>query len=313
MKEGDAMQIEYLKYFMEIANVGSISKAADNLFMERSNLSACLSKLEESVGTKLFERSPKGVSMTSNGSLFYEWMKQTMQSYQEMQENFKILEKSNATGDIFIHATTSLATEANYNVITGFSSYWPNISVHFSSDSLENVLNAVNSSNNAIAFVSLHETDFTLLESYQDLKIFKMIDLPFSVYATAEHSLVLSHKTVSLKTLCNYHLLQYAPIDEANFFYSFFKSNQLTVPKFSAVTDILMYRKMLSSGKYLSIGLAKPYTPPLLKEFSEIPIREKTICTQAILVSPNALLNPKIKMIIQLYYKELKLPVPEDF
>lgn len=306
------MQTEYIKYFLEIAEVGSISKAAENLFMKRSNLSACLAKLEEFVGTPLFERNPKGVSLTANGYLFYDWAQQVIRSYQAMQEEFKVKELSYATGEIYIYATTSLAAQANYNVISGFSSFWPNISVHFSTETLEHILDSIKEKDNSIAFVSLHESDFPLLETYPDLKFLNMLELQFSVYTTSEHPLVLSQKTVSLKTLTNHHLLQYAPTGEATFFNSFFKSHQLIVPKFSAVTDILIYRKLLSSGKYLSIGLSKPYIPELLKDFAEIPIREKLLCTQGLLISRPALQNPQIKKLIQLYYKELKLPIPSE-
>lgn len=306
------MQIDYLRYFMETANVGSISKAADSLFMKRSNLSTCLSKLEEAVGTSLFERNTKGVSLTTNGKLFYDWVESVSSSYRELQANFKETEKLDAIGDMYIYATTSMATQVNLYVITEFSSQWPNVSINYSTNSIESVLASVSQKNNAVAFVSLHETDLPLLDEYPNLIFLNLKEIPFAVYTAPDHPLANSHKTVSLKTLRDYHLLQYAQVGEASFFYSFFKSRQLTVPKFSAVTDLLMYQKMLSSGKYISLGLAKPYTPALLKDFAMIPVREKLTCTQAILATPEALKNPQINKVVQLYHKILRCPMAEQ-
>ena len=305
------MRIEYLRYFMEIANVGSISKAADSLYMERSNLSACLSKLEEAVGTPLFERNAKGVTLTTNGQLFYDFVKSLSESYKELQLKFNETAESDVMGEINIYSTTSLATQINLYVITEFTELWPNISVNYSSNTIEDVLEAVNGKNNAIAFVSLHETDLPLLEAYPNLNFLNLQEIPFAVYTTPDHPLANSHKTVSLKTLRDYHLLQYAQVGEASFYYSFFKSHQLTVPKFSAVTDLLMYQKMLSTGKYISLGIAKPFTPQLLKDFAMIPVREKLTCTQAILATSEALQNPKVDKVVQLYYRALRRPMPE--
>ena len=50
------MDLHYLEYIIEIANMHSISRAAENLFITQSTLSQYLSRLEAELGVSLFER-----------------------------------------------------------------------------------------------------------------------------------------------------------------------------------------------------------------------------------------------------------------
>ena len=52
------MYFRYLEYFLEIARDNNISKAAERLFVSQSAVNQYLLKLENELGTKLFERTP---------------------------------------------------------------------------------------------------------------------------------------------------------------------------------------------------------------------------------------------------------------
>ncbi|MDR5805539.1 MULTISPECIES: LysR family transcriptional regulator [unclassified Caballeronia] len=58
-----------LRYFLEIARSGSLSKASERLFVAVSALSRQMAKLEEQMGTPLFERRPRGMVLTDAGRL----------------------------------------------------------------------------------------------------------------------------------------------------------------------------------------------------------------------------------------------------
>ena len=49
------------KYAIEVERTGSISQAAENLYMAQPNLSKAIRELEESLGFTVFERTPRGV------------------------------------------------------------------------------------------------------------------------------------------------------------------------------------------------------------------------------------------------------------
>lgn len=64
------MNTLHLKYIIEVEKTGSISKAAENLFMSQPRLSKAIRELEESVGISIFKRSSKGVVPTTRGQDF---------------------------------------------------------------------------------------------------------------------------------------------------------------------------------------------------------------------------------------------------
>ena len=65
------MEIRQLKYFVRIVELGSVSRAAADLFIAQPALSHQISNLEEELKVKLLSRSVRGVSATEAGEVFY--------------------------------------------------------------------------------------------------------------------------------------------------------------------------------------------------------------------------------------------------
>jgi LysR family tcuABC transcriptional regulator len=65
------MDLRQLKYFTQIVESGSLSKASRQLFIAQPALSQQLAKLEREVGKPLLNRSPRGVAPTDNGLALY--------------------------------------------------------------------------------------------------------------------------------------------------------------------------------------------------------------------------------------------------
>lgn len=70
------MNILQMKYALEIARVGSLNKAAQNLILAQPNLSRSIKELESELGIKIFERSVKGMTLTAEGEEFIEYAKE---------------------------------------------------------------------------------------------------------------------------------------------------------------------------------------------------------------------------------------------
>lgn len=61
------MELRHLRYFIAVAETGSLSRAAEKLFIAQPPLSVQIRQLEEEMGTPLFVRHPKGVRLTAAG------------------------------------------------------------------------------------------------------------------------------------------------------------------------------------------------------------------------------------------------------
>lgn len=61
------MDIQRLRYFLAVAEAGSVSRAATRLRVAQPSISQQLRKLEESMGRKLFDRQGRGMVLTDAG------------------------------------------------------------------------------------------------------------------------------------------------------------------------------------------------------------------------------------------------------
>ena len=78
------MRLEHIQYFVEVANVGSISLAAKNLYISQQGVSNALHQLEQEVGFPLFTRQKRGVELTRNGKKFYAYAVDFLDEYAKM-------------------------------------------------------------------------------------------------------------------------------------------------------------------------------------------------------------------------------------
>lgn len=83
------MNVLHLKYAVEVAKAGSISKAAEALYMNQPNLSRAIKELETSLGITIFGRSAKGMYVTPEGEEFLEHAKKILQQIDEMEAFYK--------------------------------------------------------------------------------------------------------------------------------------------------------------------------------------------------------------------------------
>lgn len=64
------MELHQLRYFVAVAREGSMTRAAESLFLAQPTLSIQIRKLEQHVGAKLFERLARRVVLTAAGEAF---------------------------------------------------------------------------------------------------------------------------------------------------------------------------------------------------------------------------------------------------
>lgn len=78
-----------LKYAVEVEKTGSISKAAENLYMNQPNLSKAIRDLEDDLGIAIFDRTTKGVVPTEKGREFLGYARSILTQIAEMEALYK--------------------------------------------------------------------------------------------------------------------------------------------------------------------------------------------------------------------------------
>jgi len=82
------MTFQQLKYFIEIANCGSISRAAKSLFITQPSLSSAVKDLETEAGIELFTRTPKGITLTADGIEFLGYARQVVEQASLLEQRY---------------------------------------------------------------------------------------------------------------------------------------------------------------------------------------------------------------------------------
>ena len=73
-----AVKLELYRVFKEVAETGNISVAAKNLYISQSAVSQSIKQLETALQARLFARSPRGVSLTSEGQMLYQYVRSAL-------------------------------------------------------------------------------------------------------------------------------------------------------------------------------------------------------------------------------------------
>lgn len=82
------MSLVQLEYFVAIAEEQNIGRAARRLRISQPPLSRQLHALESELGTTLFQRTPRGVTLLPRGKVFLEHAKQILRQVQAAKRAF---------------------------------------------------------------------------------------------------------------------------------------------------------------------------------------------------------------------------------
>ena len=80
------MDVRFLEYFLRVAELGSINRAAADLHLSQPALSRHVAALEEEMGTKLFVRTQGGVNLTESGKLLSDRARPLLRQFSILKE-----------------------------------------------------------------------------------------------------------------------------------------------------------------------------------------------------------------------------------
>ncbi|MBB6483734.1 DNA-binding transcriptional LysR family regulator [Rhizobium lusitanum] len=95
-----------LQYFVAVAEQGSVTRAAQNLSISQSSVTEALKELESDLGVELFERHPRGLSITHNGHQFLRHATKILATVSDARTSFS--GKRNESGGTLNIGVTSL-------------------------------------------------------------------------------------------------------------------------------------------------------------------------------------------------------------
>jgi len=152
-----------LRYFISIAELGSLSKAAEVLDQTQSGLSKQLAALESILGQALFVRTGRGLQLTESGSSLYEM---TRPAYRSIDTAVSSLRRDGQTnGTVRLATVHTLSYYFTCDVVANFVSTHPLANLSLLGRSSPDVVSLVESGKADLGFVYDSAVDSGLLTS----------------------------------------------------------------------------------------------------------------------------------------------------
>ncbi len=132
------MDVRVLRYFLTVAREASFSRAADALYMSQPTLSRQIRDLEEELGTTLFVRTNRNVTLTRDGMRLRRRAQEIVELMDRTREEFENLDED-ISGDVCIGSGETHAMRALARVAIDVRREHPGVRYHLFSGNADDV------------------------------------------------------------------------------------------------------------------------------------------------------------------------------
>lgn len=134
------VDLELYRVFYVVARNKHMTKASEELHISQPAISQSIKKLEDQLGGILFLRSNKGMELTEEGKMFYEYVKGALELINNAENEFTSF-KDLSKGEIKVGCSTTLTKLILLDIIKEFHINYPNININITNDLTENLIN----------------------------------------------------------------------------------------------------------------------------------------------------------------------------
>jgi LysR family transcriptional regulator, hydrogen peroxide-inducible genes activator len=189
------MNIQQFNYILAVSEHKHFELAAEKCFITQSTLSTMISKFEDEIGVKIFDRKKKPVQTTVEGSIIIEQLKVILNNIDELDEMVKEI-KGEISGNISISVIPTVAPFILPLFLQNFASKIPSISLKIKEETTNEIIRKIKSRELDIGILSIPINDKDLIE-------IKLYDEPFIYFdANKKDSKNIKVENIDFKNLC---------------------------------------------------------------------------------------------------------------
>lgn len=134
------IDLELYRVFYTVAKHKHMTKASEELHISQPAISQSIKKLEEQLGGTLFLRSNKGMELTEEGKMLYEYIKGALELINNAENDFTSF-KDLSKGEIKIGCSTTLTKLILMDALKDFHKDYPNISIKITNGLTNDLIN----------------------------------------------------------------------------------------------------------------------------------------------------------------------------
>ncbi|MDE5889086.1 MAG: LysR family transcriptional regulator, partial [Bacilli bacterium] len=133
------VNLELYRIFYVVAKHKHMTRASEELHISQPAISQSIKKLEDELGGTLFLRSNKGMELTEEGKMFYDYVKGALELINNAENEFTSY-KDLSKGEIKIGCSTTLTKLVLLESVRNFHQDYPNINIEIKNDLTSNLI-----------------------------------------------------------------------------------------------------------------------------------------------------------------------------
>ena len=272
------VKLEQYRIFKAIADTGNISRTAKQLYLSQSAVSQSLQQLESALGVRLFSRTARGVTLTAEGSVLYDYAAQAL-SLLEAGEERIAQSRELLKGELSIGVSSTLTKYYLLPFLRDYHQQYPHIHVRILNGTSRRVLQLLGSGQVELAFA-------TYTPDADSFSVFPCFDT-HTVFVAAPDYPCDFDRVYTLQEICEFPLiLLEREASSRRFLEDCFLQRGLRLqPEIELAShNLLISLARIGLGvacvteEFSLSGLSRGVIVPLKTDF-EIPPRAVTMCT----------------------------------
>lgn len=232
------INLDLYRIFYIVAKSGSISAAADVLFISQPAITFQIKKLEDQLGISLFTRTKHGMILTDEGKVLFDYVKNGIENITNGENALSNL-KNLDSGVIRIGASTTVCRHVVMPYLEKFHELYPKIDIQIVNNLTSNLLKELRNGNLDILFLNMP------MNENKDLKIIPITDVQ-DIFVGNKKYYDLTNGKLSLKDLDSFPLIfQKLPSNTRTYLNNYLKDNnvdlkpQLEVVSYNLIMDLV--------------------------------------------------------------------------
>lgn len=209
------MNLQHLQYVTEIENCGSITKAADKLYVSQPYLSKILRETEEEFQITIFVRGKNGIQLTESGRLFIDMAKDLLDSAGKFHKTFE------ERRDSYRLRISSCSSSHSMDAFVRMMQNIPDVDLRFSYKEGNNqtVINDIYTNSADIGVIMITRANQKLARDLLQIRRITckpIFDMGSYLIVRVGHPLLSAKKTLTLEDIYDYNFAIYPPEQETS-------------------------------------------------------------------------------------------------
>lgn len=194
------VNLELYRVFYTVAKCGSLTKAAEELYISQPAVSQAIKQLESQLGTTLFNRTHRGMELSVQGGILIYGKVEEALSLLDGAENMLIELKTTATGTIRIGATDSIFSNLLADKIAEYHDKYPAVKFDLITGTTLDTIAQLKENKCDIVFLNLPIDD-------KDVMLSGSVSLLSDIFVASPRYAELKDQNVPVKRLQEFPLL----------------------------------------------------------------------------------------------------------